>query len=579
MKIFRPSFIVIIFLLSLSERGAYSQWQQVPPSAYFGSAVHSVQGFGGGAMAICGNTVWVGSNTLWFSEDTGKSWHLAPLKLGGNTLIHDINFLDSMNGLVATSDFGIMKTSDGGSTWTQVLLGDGTDFWKVAFNGSPYVIHATGSSKGVCFTSTDGGNSWKQSTLGPFVSCMAIASDHTVYVFAQKPFDQSGLGWICSSTDYGLTWRSDTLSLADGDSYTLSVDSCIPNRLYLLNEDRASSNDGISEIFITSDAGKTWSSIQHHNIPYFTGALATTVNSLFATTNARGSETIIRSTDKGQTWTNIGDPAGIAFLTDSRAIEAMDDNILFALDAQNQLWYTVNCGAHYFPPKKQDTLSDFSSARIIKDSNNITVHLPIYFHSLGAYGNVSMVMHYPPSSLKFLDAKLYNEKKFFVQQESWNGRTLLKISSDDLRADPNGLLGTIDFLWTPLESDCAPVDFDSIQSDGCLANQIGNFHGIIGSTSLCPTLGVAKDITPTEPIFSFSPNPAGDYGVIDSKNYTGKIIVTMVDNSGKVIKSISGNITSSEGFKFSLSDISSGMYTLRISYTTETTDLKIIVRK
>jgi photosystem II stability/assembly factor-like uncharacterized protein len=148
----------------------------------------------GGALAISGNTVWAGSNGLWYSEDTGKIWRKNSLLLQSSEFIHDINFFDKANGLVATSGGEVMVTHDSGKTWGQILS-TGSDLWKASFNGSIQVIHATGSEKGVCYTSTDGGNSWHESYLGPFVSCMAISSDHTVYVFAQKTYKFSGVGW------------------------------------------------------------------------------------------------------------------------------------------------------------------------------------------------------------------------------------------------------------------------------------------------------------------------------------------------------------------------------------------------
>src|SRR6185436_11882086 len=148
------------------------------------------------SLTVSGHTVWVGGNGLWYSEDTAKTWHRCGLQLPGTSVIHDINFFDRLNGVVATSDVGVLITHDGGATWKQILLSAGVDFWKASFNGSVNVIHATSSDKGVCFTSTDGGKTWKESYLGSFVNCMAIGSDHTVYVFAQKTTQQSGRGWI-----------------------------------------------------------------------------------------------------------------------------------------------------------------------------------------------------------------------------------------------------------------------------------------------------------------------------------------------------------------------------------------------
>src|SRR5207248_2912379 len=159
--------------------------------------------------------------------------------------------------------------------------------------------------------------------------------------FSPEVYLFSGLGWLYISTDYGRSWSGDSSHRVPGDSYTLSADSCNPQKLYLLNEDFVTSIDNQSEIFITANAGKTWQSVVAHDIPYFTGALASSQHLLFAGTTTDG---IVRSADKGMTWESIGGPE---LEIDSRTIAPMSDNILFALDNQGFLWYTRNSGAHY----------------------------------------------------------------------------------------------------------------------------------------------------------------------------------------------------------------------------------------
>src|ERR1051325_7624514 len=184
---------IFFFLLLIFPAGntLFAQWKEVPLKSfdtlpggfvqdYFGKSDEDKSGLG--AIAITGHTVWVGVNTLWFSEDTGKKWQKCGLQLPGSSVIHDINFFDRMHGLIATNDDGVLMTTDGGTTWKQILLSTGVDFWKACFNGSPKVIHATSSENGVCFTSRDSGKTWSQFYLGPFVSCMAVGADHTVYV-------------------------------------------------------------------------------------------------------------------------------------------------------------------------------------------------------------------------------------------------------------------------------------------------------------------------------------------------------------------------------------------------------------
>jgi photosystem II stability/assembly factor-like uncharacterized protein len=582
MKILQQLLLLLAFLLiSFAEKDLSAQWTQYSKDIF---DTLRVDHDGTGALHISGSTIWGGVNTLWYSDDTGTTWHKSGLQLLSGTRIHDINFFDRMNGLVATSDDGVLLTQDGGNTWKQILLAGGSDVWKASFNGSTQIIHATGSDKGVCYTSTDGGTTWSQSYLGPFVSCMAIASDHTVYVFAQKTYKLSGLGWINTSTDFGRTWTSDTLALADGDSYTLAVDSCNPKKLYLLSENWASTNDDTSKIFITNDGGKSWQSTQHHRVPYFTGALAVTKNCLFAGVDTDGvihlhpyGVGIVRSTDKGVTWENIDGPSIAA---DARTIEAMDDNTLFAIDNQGHLWSTFNCGAHYLQNFGPDAWINFYSQRIINDSSNITIHLPIYFHHSGPVSDVDMTMHYPSAVLKVLDTKLYNGKRFDVAVSEPDNRAVLHFNAADLNTAPDSLLGYVDFLRLPHEADCNYINFDSITiADHCSELRVVQFRGIIGSTPSCQgALGVTNN-TVTDLAFTFSPNPAKDYGTISSKNYSGPILIKIYDNIGKLIRTIDGDVSAEDGCRFFLLDIPTGIYMLRVYAADRTNDIKIVLTR
>jgi photosystem II stability/assembly factor-like uncharacterized protein len=537
----------------------------------------TISGNGQGVLAVSAGVIWGGQDGLWFSEDTGKSWHRAGLKLGIGSVIHDINFYDRLNGVVATSSFGVLLTRDGGKTWKQILLGDGTDFWKASFNGSPQTIHASGTLSGACFTSRDGGNTWHQSTLGPAVSCMAIASDHTVYVLAQETYLNSGRGWVNVSTDYGTTWTRKN-GLVDGDSYTLAVDSCNPRKLYLVNEDYASTNDGISSIFISTNAGDSWTSTEEHPVNYFTGALAMTKNSLYASRTASSDRGILRSTDKGISWQSINGPI---LVPDARTIGAVDDNILFAIDGEGQLWMTLNSGANYLKEFSPDATLSFQSKRVINDSSNITIHLPIYFHHSGPVSDVDMIMHYPYGSLKLLDTKLYNGKSFDVASQSWNGRVSLHFNGIDLASIPDSLLGYANFHWTPFESDCRFIDFDSIRiADPCSASEIFSFRGIIGASANCNgALGVNETTGNENGLFTFSPNPAGNYGTLSSVKYSGTLTIRIYDNIGRLMDDRSGRISPNTAMNISLTAIPNGMYFIRIISESGVDDLKISVEK
>ncbi|MEI8134178.1 MAG: hypothetical protein WCH46_03745 [bacterium] len=563
MKLLRKHTLLAFVILQLiAAHIVYGQW--TVSSRFFNQngtdPNHTDAQRGRGAVFISGNSVWVGVNTLIYSEDTGKTWLKSGLHLAGTSRIHDINFFDSLTGAVATSDLGIMKTTDGGATWKQILLSGGLDFWKVHFNGSADIIHATGSDRGVCYTTTNGGTDWHETALGPFVSSMAIAPDHTVYVFSQKNYLVSGRGWINSSTDFGKSWKQDTLALIDGDSYTLSVDSCDAKRLYLLNEDWASSNDNTSEVFISTDAGHKWSAHIPNIVPYYTGALATTSNSLFVSTATEG---ILRSTDKGETWINIGGPT---LDDDSRTIEPMNDNIIFALDEGGVIWMTMNSGGHLVKPipPQQVSLRLHSIARV-SDSIGSIIRLPLYAIAKGEQSGVDFIVHYPSHLLNLLDVKTPSGKRLDDETTSWQGRARVHVDASQMPVAPDSLIGYLDFVWTPLELSCAQVTFDSVSlTDRCLRATLSVSGGSIGNYPSCTTAAVGNVTGLSDVEFRMTPNPASEYATLTSHKYSGPVLLKFIDNLGRMIHTVDGGLSPAEGFKFNLSCIASGAYIVQI---------------
>ncbi|MFI5263767.1 MAG: T9SS type A sorting domain-containing protein [Candidatus Kapaibacterium sp.] len=555
---FRISFFCSILLVLHAGTDLYAQWNKVAP-LFINDSVR--QG-GAGVITFSDGIIWVGVNAVFSSDDTGRSWQKRPFPALSSTIIRDIYFLDKWHGLIATSDEGVLRTDDGGTTWKTILSTTG-DILKASFNGSTDIIHALGVDQGTCYTSMDGGITWNQSYIAPYVSCLAISPNRTIYVFAQQKYKTSTRGWISYSTDLGSTWIK-SAGLADGDSYTLTADSCDPNKLYLLNEDWISTLDWLSQIFVTSDRGDSWQAFDPNSVPYLNGSLASTRYALYAGTTSY--DGVIRSTDKGITWTAIGGPETEC---DSRTVAAINDNTVFVLDAQGNVWATFNGGGKPFTAPSPDASLHFSSTRIINDSQNITIHLPIYLHHSGStvFG-ADMIMHYTDTvPLKFVNAVLYNGKSFDVPGSSSPGRVELQVSASDLNAISDSLLGYANFQWKPGEYSCNYITFYPVRAiDPCSENQTESFQGIIGSVVSCNFSGVAERYLPnTQPAFSFSPNPAGEYGILTSQSYSGDVRIKLYDISGKLIMSLGGSVYSGDPFRIPLSNLAAGLYHLHIS--------------
>ena len=346
---------MVLFVLTVSTP-VLGQWVNVAPAL-----LPAATEFNGVACYSDGQ-VWVGSKSLYVSSDLGKTWSSVPF--AGSTNLRDIAFYDKLNGLIGTQN-GAFITHDGGQTWTALpITGECT---KVAFNGSPNVFHVLQYVPDIFFTTTDGEATFtgSQNFFGTGTS-FAISIDGTIWRLSFIR-DKS---WLNKSTDLGRTFGPDYLN-PDPDCWSVSADSCDPDRLYLMNEDWAWSLDGNSEIYVTPDGAKTWMSTATHPVKFYSGAMVTTSNTLFATTvDNKG---LFRSIDKGLTWKDIKGPSVIR---DGRPIVAVNDNIIFVVDPGGSIWRTTNSGGDSlaaFPilpkssPIAKHSLFIFDTVRCIAD--------------------------------------------------------------------------------------------------------------------------------------------------------------------------------------------------------------------
>ncbi len=322
----------VLVLAPLHEGMLHAQWQDVAPHLVSGAL------FGwGGAMRYKDGIVWAGQGDLYYSEDTGRTWKRANLKLGVNELILDISFLNKDTGIVATGviDGSIYWTGDRGKSFSKIMQQKIGSWNRVVYRSAPRTIVASSYAARQLFFSTDDGANWDTSRAVSGL-CFTIASNGTFYMVK---------GDVSSSTDGGVNWMSLFSGTSAGaDSWTIESDLCDSERLYILNENYFSPGDHISKVITSSDAGQIWNVVLSHPTKYFSGSLAVSPHCVFAPTVSDG---IMRSTDYGLSWTRCA-PAlangGWKNAADSRSICPISDNLIFVLDSSGSIWRTANSG-------------------------------------------------------------------------------------------------------------------------------------------------------------------------------------------------------------------------------------------
>ena len=327
MKLVMFFLLVFVCIFSCDRTHAQSlQWKNAAPFI--------LQAPGGmpeyGAIKSKGSTILAGWMNLVLSTDYGKSWQKVQTPFSGTT-IWDLDMYDDHTFVVMTSG-STYYSSDQGASWSSLQAGGGRG---IVFDNSPTSILLVKESSGTSVYSIQVGGSTTQSAL-PFSGVpidVQIGADRTWRVIAHEA---SSEGLIFTSSDRGLSWMPSNKFIG-GDDNIFIADNTDPARIVAVNEDWAFKTDDNADLFLSTDYGLSWQHPYSHsrgNFADLNGNAAQGCNDYFVGTQAQG---ILRSNDKGVTWTTIGGPSTAI---DSRSLCASDDSFIVAIDQQGSIWIT-----------------------------------------------------------------------------------------------------------------------------------------------------------------------------------------------------------------------------------------------
>ena len=152
-----------------------------------------------GVATADGVTVYaaVNNGVIWKSTDGGTTWTELT---SGIKAWYGVATADGVTVYAAVDKGVIWKSTDGGTTWTE--LNSGATSWHNVATADGVTVYAAAYGGEAIWKSTDGGATWTALTsVTTHLHCVATADGVTVYAAAD-----SGVIW--KSTDGGATWTA-----------------------------------------------------------------------------------------------------------------------------------------------------------------------------------------------------------------------------------------------------------------------------------------------------------------------------------------------------------------------------------
>jgi photosystem II stability/assembly factor-like uncharacterized protein len=285
------------------------------------------------------------------TNDQGETWILSVLDFQPNNL-KEIEFLNQSIGFINTgSDSEILKSTDGGVSWTAIPLPDGlpqSGFIK----GINFIDESVGflsiqciGSSGI-YKSTDSGSSWYQvsTDINGWIerSFNFFDSSNGIITFS----DPMNIFRIYITADGGETWNIAEQPITAGIE---AIGLCYYNQNIVF------STGNIGRMFKSPDGGHNWEQISHNDLDgYIEDAIVFDQdNGILLTNTFNGHSKVLKTTDGFESFGNLLTmPVQSKFITFPDPVHGF----CFYKDYPYLISYRTNDGGNSWI---NDTISDF----------------------------------------------------------------------------------------------------------------------------------------------------------------------------------------------------------------------------
>lgn len=257
------------------------------------------------------------------STQANAQWRWSHPSPQGNNL-NKISFINTSTGWAAGEKGAVIKSTNGGNSWTAQYPGTVTDISELQFTDS---LHGFIAAESDLYISINSGASWDIAYRFPgyTISAMHFTTNDTGYIALTSGF---GSGQLYKTNDGGLNWSILVSALS---SDVMDIDASPNGNLFMC---------GVSGFLQRStNNGQTWTTISTGSNVDLTDITAPTNNFVYAA----GSSEIIKSTDGGLTFSTLGNPGSGNGLS-IRAIDFANSTNGIAGFDQGYTYYTTDGG-------------------------------------------------------------------------------------------------------------------------------------------------------------------------------------------------------------------------------------------
>ena len=265
------------------------------------------------SLWICGEAGWV----------SGASWMRLHGPEGGNIWAIAVKPDDSQTLLVGSS--GLYRSTNGGSSWDIIERVEGLGCMDIVFDfHNPNIVYAPCDSE--LYRSTDAGVNWQGlgiHTGGGWLYAVAVSGD-TIYAGGEYNNGMATVPAVYISRDGGNTWNITQLSPDTGWIWTLALDPTNSSIIYAGGTDLQT---GTGPIYKSTNGGETWTLVEDFSYPHYqVWSLAidpSTPQIIYAGTSGG----VLKSTDGGINWTDLGTGFMMVF---ALVVDPLNPNTIYA---------------------------------------------------------------------------------------------------------------------------------------------------------------------------------------------------------------------------------------------------------